>query len=207
LNNARRNHNLVMLPDGKILCVGGNKWGDDGRNVPGDNYVAPVLTPEILDPSAQSPAWVEHAPMTAPRRYHSTALLLPDARVLVAGGNFYASMQIFSPPYLDGSPSRIAITSAPSTISYSTSFDITVSVPSGKSVNKVSLIRLGSVTHGFDQDQRYLQLLYTLPIPPTGTVHVTPPANAKYAPPGYYMLWVLDNSGVPCAEAKIVKLQ
>jgi len=76
--------------------------------------------------------------------------------------------------------------------------------PTSIAITKVCLIRLGSVTHGFDQDQRYVPL--TITDAPKGTVAVVAPANANIAPPGYYMLFILEAAGRPCELAAYVRV-
>ncbi|MCH7905364.1 MAG: DUF1929 domain-containing protein [Armatimonadetes bacterium] len=216
MKKKRRNHNLVPLPDGTVLAVGGNRIGQDPDNVPPGESVDPVYEPEIFNPADGT--WGDLlAPMPAdhPRWYHSTAVLLKDATVLVAGGNGSPgfntrSGDIFSPPYLDGSPIRCSIQSFQSEINYGDTFQVTVDLEGGSVVEKVSLLRLGAVTHSFDQNQRFVNLVFTevLPPPTEGIqrLQVVAPANANDAPPGYYMLFVVNQSGVPCQTAAYIRV-
>jgi Domain of unknown function (DUF1929) len=139
-------------------------------------------------------------------------LLLPDGRVLSSGGgegggiplaSSEFSAQIFSPPYLfdsDGSAApRPSITSAPSKISYGQSF--LVQTPNATSVARGTLIRLSSVTHAFNQSQLIYHLDFTAVA--STTVRGTGPTNANLAPPGPYMLFLINQSGVP-SVAKMV---
>src|SRR5438445_655734 len=144
--------------------------------------------------------------MQTPRMYHSTALLLPDGRVLVAGGGRDApqevdqlSAEIYSPPYLFNG-SRPTITSAPSAINYGTGFF--VATPDAGRVASASLVRLGSVTHAFNMNQRFVPLALQ---PAAGGLTIQPPGNANIAPPGDYMLFIVDTNGVP-SVAPIVRL-
>lgn len=173
-------------------------------------------------------------PSGIPRVYHSVGLLLPDARVLVGGGGLPAAVgetangtfcadaeqasadincrtfghkdvEIFSPPYLfnsDGSPATQPVITAPTTISYGQTFS--VGVANAFNMQKVSLIRLPSVTHGFNQDQRINFLTFTSN--GTSTLNVTAPSQANLCPPGYYMLFVVNSNGVP-SKASIIKVQ
>jgi hypothetical protein len=136
--------------------------------------------------------WTALAPMTVKRLYHSTALLLPDARVFVAGGGEpnatgepdHFDAQIFSPPYLfnaDGTAGeRPRIDGAPTDLAYGERFIASTATPGA--VAQVTLVKLGSMTHAFDQSQRLAKLRFTTG--PNG-VTVTAPANANLAPPGH----------------------
>jgi hypothetical protein len=188
MNFRRMEFNAVILPNGKIFVVGGRSDFDDTPT--------PVLTPEIFDP--QTSSWDMVEPHQIPRRYHSTAILLPDARVLVAGGDFQPSGEIYSPPYLFQG-SRPVIQSAPSVVRYGESFS--VNFTSATATNRVALIRFSSVTHSVNFDQRYVRLADVTA--GSGTYTVNAPATANLAPPGYYMLFVIDQNGVPSVSATV----
>lgn len=177
---ARQWANSVLLPDGTVLVVGGGAAG---------YYDGPVRTPEIYHPATRT--WTEMAAQTAPRMYHSTALLLPDGRVLSAGGRREHTAEVFSPPYLFKG-ARPTIGSAPGVVAPGSSFF--VATPDASRVTKVTLIALGSVTHAFDENQRLLTLGFTRGS--TGLT-LTAPANNNLAPPGYYMLFLVNDAGVP----------
>ena len=179
-------HNTTLLPDGTVLVTGG------GTTLDGDDVTKAVFAPELWSPSTE--AWTTLPPAAIPRLYRSTAVLLPDARVLVAGGGNGANQtrgEIFAPPYLFKGP-RPAITSAPAVVEYGSTF--AVNTPDAASIARVSLMRPGAVTHGFDQDQRMLSLAFTVG---SGTIHVQAPGDANLAPPGYYMLFLVNSAGVP----------
>jgi len=131
---------------------------------------------------------------------------MPDARVLVLGGGRFngvneptdqLSAQYYSPPYLFNGQ-RPTITSAPATVTYGSVF--TIQTPDAARVAAVSFIRLGSATHGINMDQRLLPLAFT---PGSGSLSVQAPGNGNLAPPGYYMLFILDTNGVPSVAATI----
>ena len=188
MNFRRMEFNAVILPNGKIFVVGGRSDFDDSPT--------PVLTPEIFDP--QTLAWDVVEPHQIPRRYHSSAILLPDARVLVAGGDFQPSGEIYSPPYLFQG-SRPVVQSAPSIIRYGESFS--VNLTSTTASNRLALIRFSSVTHSVNFDQRYVRLADLTT--GSGAYTVNAPATPNLAPPGYYMLFVIDQNGVPSVSATV----
>ncbi|OLD16801.1 MAG: hypothetical protein AUJ01_09945 [Acidobacteria bacterium 13_1_40CM_3_65_5] len=186
-------HNLTMLPDGTTLVTGG------GTDRSAFNTANAILAAEVWSPA--SGAWTTLASMVTPRLYHSTALLLPDARVLVAGGGSDTGVadqptaEIFSPPYLFKGP-RPTIAAVGSTLAYGTPF--TVATPDNASIASVTLIPTGSVTHAFNQNQAFQTLAFEAT--PDG-LSVTAPANANLAPPGYYMLFIVNSIGVPSVAA------
>ena len=149
--SPRKQHVATILPDGKVLVVGGHSG-------PGkDNPAYPVYPAELWDPATET--WTTLASMATYRGYHSTAFVLPDGRVVSAGGeDVGANAEIFSPPYLfQGARPRIA--AAPDRVSYGQTFS--VSSPDAASVARVTLLRLPSITHGFDQNQRFTELAFT----------------------------------------------
>ncbi len=192
-------HSMTILPDGDVLVTGGGP-----SSAPTD--VANAILPAELW-SATTETWTTMASMHAPRLYHSSALLMPDARVLISGGGRFDDVtvstdqftgELFSPPYLFKGP-RPVITSAPGTLQYGQAF--TVQTPDAARVAKVSLVRFGSITHSFNTAQRYLSLSFTQASGQSLTV--TAPANANLATPGNYMLFVVDTNGVPSVAAEL----
>lgn len=195
MNFPRMHHNGVLLPDGTVLVVGGQS-GPDAENV--HPPPSAVLEAEIFDPTTET--WTVAAAMQRPRVYHSTAVLLFDGRVLVGGTNDEYTTEIYSPPYLFKGP-RPEILAAPSTMKYGSSCCVEFS--STTTNNSVSLIRLSAVTHGVNMDQRYVRLADLSC--GDGTKSVKSPANAALAPPGFYMLFVVNSDGVP-SPARIVQV-
>ena len=197
MNYPRVFHTLTLLPDGNVLVTGGSRIASSS-----DTSLA-VLEIEVWSPVTET--WTTLASMQVPRLYHSTALLLPDARVLIAGsgrslGPDQLNAEIYSPPYLFNGP-RPTITSAPATITYGAAF--TAATPDALNIAKVSLIAPGAVTHTFDHNQRLVELQFQAS--PNGLT-VQAPTNSGVAPPGYYMLFILDTNGVP-SVASFVRLQ
>src|SRR6266550_4452964 len=194
VTGGRKLYNATLLADGKVLVTGGSRGTEDPNTQPSD----PAYACELWDPATGG--WTTMASLTKIRTYHSIALLLPDGRVLSAGGTYgLSSAEIYSPPYLFHG-SRPAITSAPTSVAYGQSFF--VGTPDAASISKVTLIALSSVTHGFNMGQRISRPLFSQA---TGGLNVTAPSNANTTPPGYYMLFILNSNGVP-SMAKIVQL-
>jgi hypothetical protein len=180
---ARRQLNATLLPDGKVLVTGGTSGA--GFNNPD----FPVHPAEVWDPATET--WTTLASATVPRLYHSAATLLPDGRVLSTGGNGQPTPEAFSPPYLFKGP-RPTLSAVPSTIGYGQSFS--VQSPEAANITKVTLIRITSVTHAFNQNQRLSVLSFTRG---QGALDIVAPASANIAPPGHYLLFIVDGSGVP----------
>jgi hypothetical protein len=202
---ARRHLNSTILPDGTVLITGGTSGGGFVDINPADA----ARTAELWDPKTNQ--WTTLAANSVMRVYHSVSLLLPDGTVLHgASGNAEAAgptitvpdepnHEIFSPPYLFKG-ARPTIVSAPATVSYSQTFSITT--PNAAQVTSVRWIRIGSVTHAFDMSARANTLSFT----PTATgVSITAPSGPNLAPPGHYLLFILNRNGVPSA-GKIVRV-
>ena len=209
-------HNSVMLPDGRVIVVGGidhaEPFSDTGA----------ILTPEIWSPATYPnsnsayPAgqWNTNTlpAMQTPRTYHSVGLLLADGTVFVGGGGLCANCnvnhtnaEIYYPNYLflanGTNASRPSITSAPEIVAYNSNINVTTSSSLGAG-GYFSLIRMSSVTHSTNNDQRYLKLNPTLISGSSYTMYIE---GANILPPGYYMLFAVDGNGVP-SIAKSIKI-
>ena len=186
---ARNRNNLTLLADGTVLATGGI------RDAPCTGPATPyVYHPELWDPVSEQ--WETLGPMQQDRVYHSTALLLRDGSVMVAGGeNNHTNVQIFRPPYLFKGP-RPVVTGMPADIKLGESFD--VFTPDAASVAQVNLLRLGSVTHAYDENQRIVRLPFVAGV---GKVTVDGPSSSYDALPGYYMLFLISDLGVPSLPA------
>jgi hypothetical protein len=197
--NARRLHNATLLPDGKVLVTG-------GTSSPGFNDArGGVLAAELWDPDTEG--WSTLASAQVKRLYHSVALLLPDGRVLVGGSGRPSAdfdtnqlnAEIYSPPYLFKG-ARPSITSAPASVTYGQTFS--VQTPNAGTIARVRWIRLGSVTHSVDMNQRINKLSFTQG---SGVLNVTAPTSRNLCPPGHYMLFILNANGVP-SVARIIQI-
>ena len=202
MNYARTFHNSVVLPDGKVLVLGGTTraavFSDENS----------IYNPELWDPATER--FTRLAAAATPRNYHSVAVLLPDGRVFSGGGGLCGGCvtnhfdgQIFTPPYLlnpDGSlKARPTITSAPATTAAGSTF----TANTDRAVAQFTLMRLGAVTHSVNNDQRRIPLTATAVSDTSYNVMV--PADRGIVLPGYYLLFALDSGGVP-SVAKTVRI-
>jgi hypothetical protein len=196
-------HDLVLLPDGTVLAVGGSGTGasDHGAN--------PVAEVEVYDPAAGTGGtWRTLAKMSIPRGYHATAALLPDGSVAVAGRDstyqpeplkyVETRLEVFKPPYFSRG-TRPTLSGVPAQAGYGATAAVSVTVASGSTLRDVVLVRAGGVTHGNNMDQRMVTLAFT----GTGSVTVTMPPNARVAPPGSYLMFAVDSQGRPSTASMI----
>lgn len=211
----RRQHNATILADGTVLVTGGTRSGGGGQPQSFNNLDPgqPVHVAELWDPETK--AWTQLAAEAIDRCYHSTAVLLPDGRVLSTGGgeffpieaiseqndpaDSHSDAQIFSPPYLFKGD-RPVITAAPDNVTYGET--VNVQTASAGDIAKVTLVRLSAVTHSFNTGQRFNSLGSQ---PAAGGLDVTAPASANVCPPGYYMMFLISHAGVP-SVAKIIQV-
>ena len=196
---ARRHTTAVVLADGKVLVV-------NGSSSPGNDAALGVLPAELWFPGTGR--WATMASMAVKRLYHSTAILLPDGRVMVAGsgrpraangGLDSSNCEIFSPPYLFQGV-RPTITSAPASVTYGEKF--LVPTPDAASIDKVRLVGLGTVTHTVNMGQRAKVLTFQRQ---PGKLKLTVPSDPNLLPPGHYMLFIL-RGGVP-SVAKFIQVR
>jgi len=196
----RAMHHSVVLPDGSVFVVGGLESGvafiDDKS----------VLAPELFNPNTRT--FKKLAPMSIPRNYHSVAVLMQDARIFVGGGGLcgscqtnHADAQIFTPPYLIDNAGRMkprpVITGAPSRLRYGR----TAFIYTENRVKEFALLRVSSSTHSVNTDQRRLKVSHY--VDRFGRNVVRAPANGGVAPPGSYMLFAINNNGVPSVARRI----
>jgi hypothetical protein len=199
---GRGHANTVLLPDGSMVEIGGGVGSDAAIPSPLHAAGPEHRQVELWDPAAGE--WRLGPAQAENRAYHSTALLLPDGRVLSAGDEYHGGAagdtgEIYEPPYLFRG-ARPTIGSAPSSIRIGAEFG--VETPDAD-VTRAVLVAPGSVTHAVDMNQRLIPLRLTRR---TGCVDLVAPSNAASAPPGYYMLFLLNDRGVP-SLAEFVKLR
>jgi hypothetical protein len=189
----------VTLPTGQVLAVGGNSSGHDTKGTP-------VMTPELYSPDTNS--WADMAVMAKRRTYHSVAALLPDGRVWSAGSSFdevqEPNGQFFSPPYLyssNGQPApRPTATGAPATVTAGQTFSVATNTPGD--IAYASYIRLAATTHQLNAGQAFVKLPVTAS---GGRVEMRAP-TVDEAPPGYYMVFLVNRNGVP-SVAPVVRME
>ena len=198
-------HNSVILPNGQVLVTGGQYLAI------GFTDQTPQLIPELWDPNTQT--FTPMAPLSVPRNYHSTAILMPDGTVMNGGGGLCGSCatnhfdaQIFNPPYLYTSTGDLATRPGiqsvdPGTVSVGGT--LTITVTGDAAVTEFALIRLSSTTHTVNTDQRRIALE---PASQDGnTFTVVLPTDSGIALPGYWYLFALTADGVP-SVAKFVRV-
>ena len=200
MSEPRIEMDAVILPTGNILALNGSQTDEDANTA--------SLNADLYNPTSNT--FSSAGAGSYARLYHSGALLLPNATVLVVGGNpergtYEPHMEIYSPPYLFNSDGSLAtqptITSVtPGVIGYGASFQI--QTPNAANISSVVLVRPGSPTHAFDMDQRLVGINFTAG---SGVLNATAPPNGNIAPPGYYMVFVINSAGVP-SVAQFVQL-
>jgi hypothetical protein len=179
----------VILPDGTVFETGG---ASRQRNAPGTSY---VFSAQIYDP--RTGTWTKAKDHKVPRGYHSSAILLPDGRVATFGnnpanGSFELRIEIYSPEYL-AKGARPRITAAPGELTYGSSATITTAQDAP--IRSVSLVRPMAVTHSVDGNQRLVDVPFT--VRGDGRLDLSVTDNPNLAPPGWYMLFAVDETGVP----------
>ncbi|WP_222430279.1 PKD domain-containing protein [Maribacter sp. MAR_2009_72] len=196
---ARTMHNSTVLPTGEVLITGGLQkaavFTDDTA----------VLGAQIFNPYDSGNKWSTVAAMSIPRTYHSVAILMVDGRVFVGGGGLcdglsltqgctnHMNAEIYSPPYLFKSDNTLAerpeIIDGPE----SSGYDTTINVEATPGIQQFSLIRFSAATHSTNNEQRRIPVNFTT----SGNSYDIEIPNRELLPPGYYMLFAIDNNGVP----------
>lgn len=211
---GRTHAGATILPTGDVLLNGGADPANDQSGV-----MEPELYATPIDHAAGTPSYVGgpgswttiNEPATVLRNYHSSALLMPDGRVWTAGGNSpnqpgmpptatQKQIEIFTPAYPAGP--RPTITSCPTVLAYGDRFD--VQTPQAQQIRAVTLLRCGSSTHAFNPDQRCIFLEFDALT--ANRLQVTAPPGGGVAPPGNYMVFLIDTKGRPCAYARFIRV-
>jgi hypothetical protein len=203
----------VLLPTGEVFYTGGTAVdGDDATKQANTIHRAETFDPQVDYEAGTFGAGQWHTQTqaegaTVGRHYHGTALLMPDGTVWTAGSNGPSEeggdnelrIEVFDPEY---GPGRPQITSSPPSTGHGVPFR--VHVAAGTDIRRVVLLRSGSVTHSYNPDQRYLSVDFDK-VSATELLVFTP-VDSAVAPPGWYMVWVLDASGRPCEWAPFIRL-
>lgn len=214
--NGRVMPDSVLLPDGTVLVVGGGRYGRSGGllahfasveqgGAPDKGALDPILEPELFDPVTET--WRSLCRKPIGRLYHTTAMLLADGRVVVGGHDGALNMEpydrsryeleLFSPPYLfaaDGSLApRPVVSRAPERATYGESIEVVVD----HRISSAALIRPSALTHQINAEQRYVGLGIVDLDRSGGDIVLAAPPDANVAPPGWYLLFVVDEAGTP----------
>ncbi|KAK4793882.1 hypothetical protein SAY86_011876 [Trapa natans] len=210
---ARAMGDMLLLPTGDVIIVNGVEQGTAGWEF----GRSPVTRPVIYRPYGR-PDWRFSVMSSAsrPRLYHSSAILIPDGRILAGGSNPHVwynfsnveyptdlSLEAFAPPYLSVEFEKIRpqITASPETLRHKQAFSISFFVPQylTADVLSLSIIAPSFTTHSFSMNQRMvvLKLVGLLPLSPdTYILTALGPSTVDIAPPGYYLLFLV-HAGIP----------
>ena len=217
MKKPRINVNAVLLPDSKVLIVGGHDNQRGEHLQAGQALTAEIFDPQIAINTAGQDPIVETSPMSVPRMYHSTAILLPDGSVLTAGGSDpyknrdpgepipsdYKNLEIYKPPYFFRGPRPELSSISDTEIRFAAKFSI--ESPNAADIEKVVLLKPGCVTHHTDPNQRLVELDFDVDGAVRLSVHME--TDPTIAPPGYYMLFIVNRDGLPCDKARFVRLR
>ncbi len=211
----------VILPTGEIFFSGGcsENSDPDPDNPPSTDQIrqaSGVRRAEIFDPQINwangtygTGEWRTVEEAEVPRHYHSVAILMPNGNIWTAGSNGPSEegggreqrIEVYEPEYAD-EDNRPTITSVTDNIGFGMAFE--VNTPQANAIARVALIRCGSCTHGYNPDQRYVSVSFD--VVNGSTLRVRAPSTGNIAPPGYYMLWIIDDQGRPCEWAPFIRL-
>lgn len=204
---------MMILPTGEVLILNGAKRGASGWGFARE----PNFTPVLYNPKAKrGTRFTELAPSTIARMYHSSSVVLPDGKVLVAGSNtnngyIYDAMyptelrvEKFSPPYLNAAVAnkRPEIVNVLDKFSYTNELKIQFKLTGftvAQTDVRVTMYAPAFTTHGVSMNQRLIILGLKEVVPGNNGVHTvvaTAPISNMVAPPGYYLFTVVFQ-GVP----------
>ncbi|GAA5829165.1 hypothetical protein JCM11251_004147 [Rhodosporidiobolus azoricus] len=216
METARVMSDALLMPDGKVLLVNGAAQGVAGYGnvrdeIGASNAREPVKRPVLYDPlEVKGKRFSKNFPSSSIERlYHSSATLLPDGSVWIAGSNpndgvttrTYRTryeVEILSPPYM--SQARPSYSGLPTHILYGKTFALTITLPKGTKTVQAVVMDIGYSTHGVHMSQRYVELETTR----AGNVlTVRGPKNTGIYAPGPGWVWILAD-GVPSKGKKVM---
>ncbi len=189
--------NITVLPDGNVVVTGGTRYSNNGGS-------DAVFAAEIWDPTTGQ--WTVGASAAVIRVYHSAAILMPNGTVLSTGGGAPGPVnnlnaEVYYPPYLFRSTPTGGAQLAPrpravavSTLSPEYGRELNLDLAEARTIVQAVLIGTGSTTHSFNTSQRRIELPF---LQEANRVAVEMPANGNLAPPGYYEVFLIDDTGVP----------
>ncbi|XP_068649188.1 aldehyde oxidase GLOX1-like [Aristolochia californica] len=206
---------MLLLPNAEVLLINGAKRGSAGWNFATDANLEPLV---YKPGNPRGNRFFPMASTTIPRMYHSTSVILPDGKVLVAGSNpndgynftveFPTELRVekFWPYYFDPllaihRPLLLNVDDGKE-LKYGNKYQVSVNLVDGD-LNigncKITMYAPPYTTHGYSQNQRML-ILRLGEVELVGfnkyDIRFNAPANSKVAPPGYYLLFVV-NRGIP----------
>ena len=193
MNFARSDGNATIMPDGNIFLNGGHSYND---------LEFSVFTPEIYNPNTQTTKEMSNSYFR--RNYHASSLLLPDGRILTAGGDVW-NAEIFYPPYLFAKNinDKTVLAKRPQIVNLDK--DIKrgekVEIEVNGEISKVSLISTGSATHAQGSESKFRNINFTKVS--NDKIEIKLDNNSNNLQNGTYLLFVLNSKGTP-SEGKIV---
>lgn len=217
LNHARWFSSGVLLPNGQVMAFS----GADRDEVIFPGIEAHIKVAELFDPATET--WTNMAEAHNGRTYHNTAILMPDGRVLVGGhapiptgyvshmtppGTFIGpndgrdpTFEIYSPPYASETRPNLANRDQTRTPAYGDGFEI--STKDASAIKSVVLMRMTSLTHVNDCEQRGVKLDFSKVGAEKLKARI--PTNPAIVPPGYWMMFLVTADGVP-SKGQMVKI-
>ncbi|MEX2553750.1 MAG: galactose oxidase-like domain-containing protein [Actinomycetota bacterium] len=183
---GRASFNTVILPDHTLLVCSGIRSDQAGRSA--------ALEAELYEPSRG--VWTLGAAAEVPRLEHSSAILLPDGRVLTAGstdrsGSGELRVELYHPPYLFHGD-RPVVDEVPEQIVFGKPFSIKTA---DSDIRRISLVRPMAVSHGIDSGQRLVDVPFESR--GSGVLEAFAPDNPNIAPPGRYLVFLVNHYGTP----------
>lgn len=188
--------NATVLPTGTVTVTGGSSYNDRAGE-------SAIYGAESWDPKTGK--WTRGPDAAIYRGYHSSAILLQNGAIMVAGGGAPGPVanqnaEVYYPPYLFTTVNgKAALAPRPQIVSLSTNRlvhaqSMQFELSSQNGLSQVVLVGLSGTTHSFNTTQRRFPAAFTVA---GRAVTVQTPASGSVAPPGYYQLVAIDKNGVP----------